>query len=132
MLMAEGLVCLARQHKSFFFCVFDGWAYNCCMETKLASEKVVVAAPMSFAGSAARIWKITTNDNVWLRWIVLIPAALILIFLAWSIVACWYVVFGLLLVPYRLIRRSSRKNKRDSLRHRELLSAAEEKRSRNL
>ena len=37
--------------------------------SKLASEKVVIAAPMSFAGSAARIWKLTglrsSLSDVW-------------------------------------------------------------------
>jgi hypothetical protein len=46
-----------------------------------------------------------------------------LICIIWFAVLCWYIFFGLLLVPYRLIRRSSRKNKRDQLRHRELLDA---------
>lgn len=101
------------------------------MDTKLASEKVIVAAPLSFAGSAARIWKITDTDNVWLKWLVLIPSGVILITLAWCFIACWYVIFGLLLVPYRLVRRSSRKNKRDNLRHREMLATIEERRPRN-
>jgi hypothetical protein len=32
-------------------------------------------------------------------------------------------VFGLLLVPYRLMRRTQRTGKRNALRHQELLSA---------
>lgn len=97
------------------------------METRLASEKVVVSAPMSFHGSAARIWKITASENAGLKWLLIIPVALLVIFIAWCVVLCWYVIFGILLIPYRLIRRSSRKNKRDSLRHRELLSTIEKK-----
>ena len=34
------------------------------MSNQLASEKVVVSAPFSFAGSAQRIWKITKVDNL--------------------------------------------------------------------
>ena len=41
----------------------------------------------------------------------------------WFFVACWYLFWGIWLIPYRLIRRGSRKNKRDALRHREMLDA---------
>ena len=91
--------------------------------SKLASEKVVLAAPMSFAGSAARIWKLTgTSENPYAR-LGLAPAAIVLIGFAWSCVLAWYMAWGLLLVPYRLIRRGSRKRKREALQHRELLAA---------
>lgn len=33
------------------------------MSRQLASEKVVVSAPLSFSGSAQRIWKITNVEN---------------------------------------------------------------------
>ena len=92
------------------------------MDQKLSSEKVVVAAPMSLAGSAARIWKITDLvPNVFIKWVLLVPVALMLIAMAWMVVAVWYIIFGILLVPYRLIRRSGRKGKRQALQHRELL-----------
>lgn len=93
------------------------------MNSKLASEKVVISAPMSFHGSAARTWKITNTANPYVKWLVLVPLAIILISIVWFLVMCWYLIFGLLLVPYRLIRRSSRKNKREQLRHREVLEA---------
>jgi hypothetical protein len=38
-------------------------------------------------------------------------------------VACWYVIFGLLVVPYRLLRRGSRKRKKTAMQHREGLAA---------
>ncbi len=97
------------------------------MTPKLESENVVVSAPLSFHGSAARVWKITEGKSAALKWLVAVPVALLLIFMAWLIVLCWYLIFGILLVPYRLIRRSSRKNRRDSLRHKELLNALEKK-----
>lgn len=60
----------------------------------------------------------------------LIAATLIL--LAWFFVALWYVliyvVFGILFIPYRLLRRSSRKQKQAKLRHREVLDAIEKSR----
>jgi len=90
---------------------------------KLESEKVVVSAPLSYAGSAGRIWKLTgLTENVPGR-IALALAALILIVGAWCFVTVWYLVFGLLLVPYRLIRRGSRKHKREALQHREMMAA---------
>ena len=101
------------------------------MSNQLASEKVVVSAPFSFAGSAQRIWKITKVDNLIFK-LILVPLAIMLIIAAWMFVACWYfvmyVLFGILFIPYRLLRRSSRKNKRDKLRHREVLDAIEKQR----
>ena len=100
------------------------------MSNQLASEKVVVSAPFSFAGSAQRIWKITKADTLILK-LILVPLAITLIIAAWMFVACWYfvmyVLFGILFIPYRLLRRSSRKNKRDKLRHREVLDAIEQR-----
>jgi hypothetical protein len=90
---------------------------------KLQSEKVVIAAPLSYAGSAARIWKLTgLSANVWAR-IALALLAILQITGAWSVVTAWYMTFGLLVVPFRLIRRGQRKNKRNSLQHREMLAA---------
>jgi hypothetical protein len=90
---------------------------------KLESEKVVVSAPLSYAGAAARIWKLTgITENVVAR-IALGVGSVILILGAWCFVTAWYVVFGLLLVPYRLIRRGSRKRKREALQHREMMAA---------
>lgn len=97
------------------------------MSDKLASEKVVVSAPTSFSGSAARIWKMTDSDNAALKWLLLVPTALCLIFMAWSFVAIWYFIifglFGIFVIPFRLLTRSGRNRKRNSLQHRELLEA---------
>lgn len=88
------------------------------------SERIVVAAPMSYAGSAQRVWKLTRiTENVWLR-AVLGALAVVLVALAWVVVTLWYVLFSLLLLPYRLIRRGQRKRKVDAARHREMLDAA--------
>lgn len=92
---------------------------------RLESEKVVVAAPLSFAGSGARIWKITQTDNPAAR-VGLICLAIVLIAIAWTFVLCWYLFWGIWLVPYRLIRRGSRQRKRQALQHREMLSAIQQ------
>ena len=106
------------------------------MSEKLASEKVVVSAPTSFSGSAARIWKITNSDNAWLKWFLLVPLALILIFMAWSFVAIWYFIifglFGIFVIPFRLLTRSGRNRKRNALQHRELLAAVRDNQKRQI
>ncbi len=100
------------------------------MSNQLKSEKVVVSAPFSFAGSAQRIWKMTDVDSIILK-LFLVPLAIILIMFAWMLVACWYfviyVLFGLWFIPYRLLRRGSRKRKQEKLRHREVLDAIEQR-----
>lgn len=83
---------------------------------RLASSRVVIQAPMSFTGSfkRARNW-----FRGWLFWVIGVP----LILAWWCAIVCWYVVFGLFLAPYRLIRRGSRKRKLADLRHQEMLAA---------
>lgn len=89
----------------------------------MESENVVVAAPMSFAGSAARLWKLTRKPKH-PAWIVTVYTLVVIaIALAWTVILCWYLLFGLLLIPYRLIRRGQRKQRKEELRHREVLEA---------
>lgn len=93
------------------------------LSAELQSEKIVVAAPMSFAGSSIRIWKLTRLSDQTPARIGLGTLAVLLIALAWVLVLAWYMTWGLLLVPYRFIRRGSRKRKREALQHREMMSA---------
>jgi hypothetical protein len=80
------------------------------------STKIVTSAPMSFSGSLKR----TRNwFSGWMFWLVGLP----LVLLWWIVILAWYVCFGLLLVPYRLVRRGSRKRKLADARHAEVLSA---------
>ena len=95
---------------------------NMSSNGKLRSEQIVVSSPMSFTGSAKRIWKLTDQDAVALR-ILLIPICLILTFVAWIFVAIWTVIFGIFMIPYRIFRRGSRKDKVRNLQHREQLEA---------
>ena len=92
----------------------------------LASERVVAAAPMSFTGSAQRIWHITWGRAGWPA-AGFITLALLAVVLAWTAVLAWYLIWGVLLVPYRLIRRPGRKRRRMELRHRELMAAITER-----
>jgi len=98
--------------------------------TELKSEQIVISSPMSFSGSRQRIWKITKANNVWLKWLVLIPLASILTMIIWCIVLVWYLIFGIFLIPYRLIRRGHRKNKKLEMQHRETLEAVSKSQNR--
>lgn len=92
---------------------------------RLESEKVVVQAPMSFIGSAARIWRLARVGPLTVR-LFLGLLAVLLIAVVWMFVLLWYIAsLFLLLVPYRLLRRGSRARKRERLRHREVLEAIE-------
>lgn len=88
----------------------------------LASERVVVAAPMSFPGSAGRLARLPAPiaSPYWKAAAWAVVAVLILA--AWMVVLCWYLAFGLLLVPYRVVRRGQRNRKVERLRHREITS----------
>jgi hypothetical protein len=71
------------------------------------------AAPLSFAGSANRIARWPQGlTHPWakaLAW----TLAILLIVMAWFFVATWYTLafglFGLWMVPYRLVRRGQRR-----------------------
>ena len=95
---------------------------NMSSSGKMRSEQVVVSAPLSFAGSAQRIWQLTDQDAPAVKYGMMV-VALLLISIAWMFVATWYCTFGLLLVPYRMIRRGNRKDKVRALQHREQLEA---------
>ena len=88
---------------------------------KLASEKVVVNAPMSFVGSARRAWRLRRGNGLTkLLWTTL---AVLVLAVWWPAIVVWYLLFGVLLIPYRLLRRGSRKRKAERLRHREMMTA---------
>ena len=106
----------------------------------LKSEKIVVQSPMSFVGSAARAWKIARAGNPYpetgsfvnkLLWvllkILLVSMALIAITVWWAAIVCWYIIFGILVIPWRLIRRGQRKRKMEALRHQEMLDVLKKK-----
>jgi hypothetical protein len=86
-----------------------------------ASEFIVTQAPMSFAGSAARckriVWR--NSDNVMVK----IAVFGFLLPVWWLFVLAWYCTFGLLLVPFRLMRRGQRRRKLEDARHREQLAS---------
>jgi hypothetical protein len=70
--------------------------------SKPEAERVVISVPMSLGRSAQRLWKLIDPGTD----IVLAIAALLLIGLAWCVVLCWYLIWAVVLVPYRLITRT--------------------------
>lgn len=87
----------------------------------LASEEVIISAPMSYTGSAQRIMRLRRRANSGGSVAAITTAVIVLIVFAWVMITVWYLTWGLLLVPYRLVRRGARKRKVEALRHRELL-----------
>jgi hypothetical protein len=76
---------------------------------------------MSYAGSAQRIMRIRRRAHVGWPIFAITVVAILLVLVAWAFVTLWYLTWGLLLVPYRLLRRGSRKRKAEAMRHRELM-----------
>lgn len=89
--------------------------------TRLASEDVIISAPMSYAGSAQRIMRLRRRADGGSHLAALTVLAILLVVVVWVLVTAWYLTWGLLLVPYRLVRRGARKRKVEALRHRELM-----------
>ncbi|HKO25967.1 MAG TPA: DUF1707 domain-containing protein [Solirubrobacteraceae bacterium] len=88
---------------------------------RLASEDVIINAPMSYAGSAQRIFRLRRRAQGGGALAAITALAILLILMVWIFVTVWYLVWGLWLVPYRLLRRGARKRKAEALRHRELM-----------
>jgi hypothetical protein len=89
--------------------------------TRLASEDVIINAPMSYAGSAQRIMRMRRRAHVGWAIVAITVLAVVLVLVAWMLVTAWYLLWGFLLVPYRVLRRGSRKRKAEAMRHRELM-----------
>lgn len=85
--------------------------------TPLPSEQVILESPMSYTGAARRAWRWRRRS------ILLLPVALVVLAVRWALVTVWYVVFGILVVPYRLIRRGRKHRQIAELRHREAMAA---------
>lgn len=92
--------------------------------TRLKSEDVIVNSPMSFAGAAQRSMRLTRLGRPWAL-LVTIPAVIFLLGAWWITIALWYCVtiptIGIVMIPFRLLRRGARKRKTTALQHRELL-----------
>src|SRR5262249_33670697 len=94
---------------------------------RLPSERVVVSAPMSFTGAAARAWKLTRYPHG-AGWMTAartatITGVILLTLIWWAAVLCWYAIFSVWLIPYRLIRHGARRRKIERLQHAEMMTA---------
>jgi len=99
------------------------------LPARLESEEVVLASPMSFTGSARRLWKLTRGRANPLARAGIYFGVILLIAAAWVVLVFWYCLLLLhflwlilLVILYRLIRRGQRKRHVQELRHRELLT----------
>jgi Flp pilus assembly protein TadB len=95
----------------------------------LKSETVAIQSPMSFTGSARRIWTalVQARSSTFVR-LIGATVAIAVIAVVWLAVAAWYIawllIFPPLLFVWRLVRRGQRKRRRDDLRHREIVSGS--------
>jgi hypothetical protein len=88
---------------------------------RLASEDVIISAPMSYVGSSQRIMRIRRRAPEGWELMAITALAISLVLVAWAVITVWYLLWGFLLVPYRLLRRGARKRKVEAMRHRELM-----------
>jgi hypothetical protein len=86
------------------------------------SEDVIINAPMSFAGAAQRAFRVRRKITTPVLGTIV---AVLLTIVWWIFVLGWYLLFGLILLPYRILRRGARKRKKEALRHREVMAALE-------
>jgi hypothetical protein len=91
------------------------------MPIRLPSEDVIISAPMSYTGSAQRIMRLRRRADVGAPLAAITVSVVVLVIAAWVLVTAWYLVWGIWLIPYRLVRRGARKRKLEALRHRELM-----------
>lgn len=62
--------------------------------TRLASEDVIINAPMSYAGSAQRIMRIRRGAHGDGAALALTGLAILLVLVVWVLVTAWYLVWG--------------------------------------
>jgi uncharacterized membrane-anchored protein len=90
------------------------------------ASRTVVAAPMSFAGSTGRTMNLLWHGRPPVVKVIAFFSVPVILFVWWSVIVVWYGLFGLLMAPYRLLRRGSRKRKREGRMHDETLRAIRE------
>ena len=88
---------------------------------RLASEDVIINAPMSYAGSAQRIMRLRRRALYGGAMVAVTGFSIVLVLISWLMVNELYLVWGVWLIPYRILRRGARKRKAEALRHRELM-----------
>jgi hypothetical protein len=90
----------------------------------IGSEDVILDAPMSFTGITKRTLRFSRRhprDYWWSETLAVTGLALWLTVM-YAVILYWYCIFGIWLVPYRLIRRSQRRDVQRRRQHAELLA----------
>jgi hypothetical protein len=90
----------------------------------LGSEQVVLEAPMSFTGLTKRTmrWMRAHECQQWWSKTLAVTGLVLWLTVGYCVIASWYLCFGLLLVPFRLLRRGQRKDEQRRRQHAELLA----------
>jgi Flp pilus assembly protein TadB len=90
----------------------------------LGSEEIILDAPMSFTGMTKRTLRFSSRhaSQKWWSKTLAVTGLVLWFTLAYATILCWYAIFGLLLVPFRLIRRSQRRDEQRRRQHAELLA----------
>lgn len=95
--------------------------------SRLESEKIVTSSPLTYSGSYRRIANWARRvDSAPVRWLLAVPAAVLAVLVAWTVATVVWVLSLCLLfvsVPWKMLRRRSRKRKLEDARHRELLDS---------
>lgn len=91
------------------------------------SELMVVQSPFSMVGAFKRVanlrHRLPAGWPVVARVLVTVPILLVAV-VAGALGLVWTLIFGLLSLPWRLLRRGSRRRKVEHRRHQEVLSAS--------
>ena len=96
------------------------------------AKRTVIAAPMSYAGAVGRTLNLLWHDRPpVVKYALGLWGIPVMLVLWWLAISAWYFFFGLLLAPYRLVRRGSRKRKREARMHDETLRAIRESKEPN-
>ncbi len=94
----------------------------------LGSERVVTSSPFTYSGSYRRIRnKVASVSNPAVKWVLAVPVAVLAVLAMWAVATVVWILSACLFfvsVPWKMMRRGSRKRRRDDLRHEELLEAA--------
>lgn len=72
-------------------------------------NKQTYSAPMSYIGSTRRILPWASRPRPVALAITVWTTVILGLILIWALITCWYLLWGIFLVPYRLIRRQQRK-----------------------
>jgi hypothetical protein len=89
----------------------------------LASDRDVVASPMSYGGAAERSWLLVRrNHSLSVKVFVAVPVTM-LVLVWWTVITLWGFASGVLTMPSHITHRGSGKPKLAAAQHRDLLGA---------